>query len=483
MYELASTYLKQVLTNRVRTLFGGASYLRALSPDFIVSLDFVSYREFARIYSFNVLLSLLTMTMNSSATSGPPPGASGKDTSNLQQETGRVLSRNEIEMMTGTIGRKSASNIDAVNRDAIIGENAVRARRNEWKAVARVDSGYLEDVSDDEEMLEVPPIEHNYARMTRRIELTAEEKILKVASALGGLTPTTKGLMSDLVKKGLGLLTTDVTAQNAEATASTTQDDASEAPVFTIENTIRASATTSAYEIPRPLINLARSKVHIPLTLLTTASIRRIHTDPSCVKMKKGLVMDDPKRSIMDTSFGFPVETSLLPGQFNEAYKNFLKLLAKVTDKSIVQEFREHRDFLTEHDDFNDQFDMILAFDIEIRCKYFNNHTLLDEGAYKQCWNEVKIDTKLARQEQATANSSGSSNRYQPYPPHRNDAQTGPSNAMSDGKPFRKGKGEHTSSDSLLCIICGQNGHKSNNCTHTQTHKGSATICAVFFDK
>ncbi|KAG1752277.1 hypothetical protein EDD22DRAFT_957640 [Suillus occidentalis] len=336
------------------------------------------------------------MTMNSSATSGPPLGASGKDTSNLQQETGRVLSRNEIEMMTGTIGRKSVSNIDAVNCDAIIGENAVRTRRNEWKAVARVNSGYLEDVSDDEEMLEVPPIEHNYTQMTCQVELTAEEKILKVASVLGGLTLTTKGLMSDLIEKGLRLLTMAATAPNAEAMALTTQDDASEALVFPIKNTIRASATTSAYEIPRPLINLARSKVHILLTLLTTASIRRIHTDPSCVKMKKRLVMDDPKRSIMDTSFRFPIETSLLPGQFNEAYKNFLKLLAKVTDKSIVQEFREHRDFLMECNNFNDQFDTILAFDIEIRYKYFNNHTLLDEGTYKQHWNEVKIDTKLA---------------------------------------------------------------------------------------
>ncbi|KIK48497.1 hypothetical protein CY34DRAFT_29053, partial [Suillus luteus UH-Slu-Lm8-n1] len=224
--------------------------------------------------------------------------------------------------------------------------------------------------------------------------------------------------------------------------------------------------------------NLARSKVHIPLTLLTTASIRKIHTDPSCVKMKKGLVMDDPKRSIMDTSSGFPVETSLLPGQFNEAYRNFLKLLTKVADKSIVQEFKDHRDFLTDRDDFNDQFDTILAFDIEVRRKYFNNLTLLDEGAYMQRWNEVKIDTKLARQEQSASGSAGSNNRYQPYPPRKNDTPYASNNASSDGKPFRRGKGENSSSDSLLCIICGRNGHKSNNCTHTQTHKGTPTICA-----
>lgn len=414
------------------------------------------------------------MTTSNNANSGPPAGASGKDTSNLSHNAGRELTRSEIELMTGMIGRKTLQNNDRENCDAVIGENAVRACCNEWKARARDDLGYLEDVSDDEEMLEVPPIAPSFTRTSRHADLLDEGRILKIASALGRLTPMTKSIMSSLMKKGL-----EVSAA-AVAEPTPQQDDATEAPVFTIGNTIRASATTSAYEIPRPLIDLARSKVHIPLTLLTTASIRRIHTDPSCVKMKKGLVMDDPKRSIMDTSSGFPVETSLLPGQFNEAYKNFMKLLAKVADKDIVQEFRTHRDFLTERDDFNDQFDIILAFDIEIRRKYFNTHTLLDESAYTQRWNEVKIDTKLARQEQAAASlgGGGGGGRYQPYPPHRNDTPSTSTNMTTDGKPFRRGKGEYTSSDSLLCIICGRNGHKLNNCTHTQTVKGTATICA-----
>lgn len=411
------------------------------------------------------------MTTSNTVNSEPPRGASGKDTSSFDQGTGRTLTCSEIDLMTGTIGRRSLPSADQENRDKVIGENAVRSRRNEWKARARMDSGYLEDVSDDEDMLEVPPLVPPYTRTTRREESLDNDRLLKIASVLGGLTPTTKDYMTALVKKGLAVSTASLTEPSSKG-------DLADAPVFTAENMIRTSITSSAYEIPRPLIDLARSKVHIPLTLLTTAAIRRIHTDPSCVKMKKGLVMDDPKRSIMDTSSGFPIETSLLPGQFNEAYKNFLKLLTKVADKTIVQEFREHRDFLTERDDFNDHFDIILAFDIEIRRKYFNSHTLLDETAYKQRWNEVRIDTKLARQEQAASSSSGSGGRYQPYPQRKNDTQPSSASGPSDGKPFRRGKGEYTSSDSLLCIICGRNGHKSNNCTHTQTIKGSPTICA-----
>jgi hypothetical protein len=84
------------------------------------------------------------------------------------------------------------------------------------------------------------------------------------------------------------------------------------------------------------------------------------------------------------TAFGFPVETSLQPGQFNEAYNNFMKLLAKVADATIIQDFRDHRDFLTERDNFNDMFDSILAFNIKIRQKYFNNQTLPNKAAYMQ---------------------------------------------------------------------------------------------------
>lgn len=116
----------------------------------------------------------------------------------------------------------------------------------------------------------------------------------------------------------------------------------------------------------------------------------------------------------MDTSAGFLIKISLLQGQVNKAHKNFIKLLAKVADRTIIQEFKDHCDFLTERDDFNNQFNIILIFDIEIHYKYFNTHTLLDKCAYAQCWNEVKIDKKLAWQEQAATGSSGSNNKYQP---------------------------------------------------------------------
>ncbi|KAG2127469.1 uncharacterized protein EDB93DRAFT_1109297 [Suillus bovinus] len=48
-------------------------------------------------------------------------------------------------------------------------------------------------------------------------------------------------------------------------------------------------ALSAAFDIRRVLLNLARSKA---LTFLALSSLRKIHEDPACVKMKKGLVTD-----------------------------------------------------------------------------------------------------------------------------------------------------------------------------------------------
>lgn len=412
--------------------------------------------------------------MTGTTNPGPPMGATGKDTGDINPGSSARMSEDEIEQMTGAIGKKGRPRFDMADRDAIVGENAIRQHRNQMKDRIRDDPESLELVSEDEEMLEVPPFPSVMPRRVHREDQFDEERILKLAGVLGSLSPSSKDIISTMVKKGLEVASSASTGVSASATSS-------DELVFTAANTTRTSTTTSAFEIPRPLINLARAKIHVPLTLLTTASLRRIHADPSCIKMKKGLVMDDPKRSVMDTASGFPVETSLQPGQFNEAYHNFMKLLAKVADATIVQDFKDHRDFLIERDDFNDMFDIILAFDIEIRRKYFNNQTLPDRDAYKQRWNEVKIDTRMSNMAQvhSTGGGSNSNARFHPYGRRGDTAPPtgGQAGSSSDGRPFRRGKGEYTS-DTLLCIICGRNGHKSNNCTHTQTYKNSATICA-----
>ncbi|KIK37287.1 hypothetical protein CY34DRAFT_43692, partial [Suillus luteus UH-Slu-Lm8-n1] len=243
-----------------------------------------------------------------------------------------------------------------------------------------------------------------------------------------------------------------------------------------------------AFEIPRVIIDLAKSHIHVPLTLLTPSAFERIHTDPSCIKMRKGMILDDPKRSVLDAS-GFPAETTLQPADFHEATENFMQLLEHVAGPAIIERFKRHRRFCLSRKPFVDNYEAILAFDIETRRMFFNTKGFLTEAAYERRWNDTISKISQKKADEASANAiketnkvtalvaklEGSSNstRYQPYPtskPKSDGSNTGP-----DGKPFWKGKGAST--DGPLCLLCGRNGHKASECSQTHTSKNKPVVC------
>jgi hypothetical protein len=123
-------------------------------------------------------------------------------------------------------------------------------------------------------------------------------------------------------------------------------------------------------------------KIHMPLTLLMAEAMECIHTDPSCVKMKKGIVLNNHKKSIMDSSF-FPPENSLPPAQFNEASKFFINLLAYVASPLIIEHFKQYCDFCLSCKCFNENFQAILVFNIKTHRIFFNTKTVFTEDAYK----------------------------------------------------------------------------------------------------
>ncbi|KAG1837227.1 hypothetical protein DFJ58DRAFT_734497 [Suillus subalutaceus] len=169
----------------------------------------------------------------------------------------------------------------------------------------------------------------------------------------------------------------------------------SEAIVFKDSDTVLMKSMDSAFEIPRPILNLAKAHIQVPLTLLTRASLWKIHADPSIIKMMKGLVLDNLELSVMDVSAGFLAETTLTGDKFYEAYRNFLKILKLIADDATVKCFKDHRDFCLLHDKFTDDFTSVLNFDIKTRRKFFNNQTFHHPDAYLQRWNKVKINTSL----------------------------------------------------------------------------------------
>ncbi|KAG2053926.1 hypothetical protein BDR06DRAFT_971998 [Suillus hirtellus] len=176
------------------------------------------------------------------------------------------------------------------------------------------------------------------------------------------------------------------------------------------------------FEIPRPLLNLAKAKVHILLTLLMNAALWKMHEDPSCIKLKKGLVLNNPKIIIMDMTSGFPPELMITTDIFFEALSNFLKLLALVTDDDM--------------DKFTSNFSAVLRFNIETCRRFFNTSVFLDMNVYKEHWSEVKIDLRMDHEH---GNIRGV--RYNLYSPYRPDGPSG-MGTSNDGKPFWRSKGD-----------------------------------------
>ncbi|KAG2337081.1 hypothetical protein BDR05DRAFT_952888 [Suillus weaverae] len=264
----------------------------------------------------------------SNTSSGPPAGATGKDTSTYNQpgDTNH-LSDAEIARLASLISKKNRF-VDVDNSAAVTAENLLRSERNVAKAQLRANLNYIEEPSDDEEFLDESPPKPS----TPFAQTAIGCRMMKVAAFLSSLSPTTWKLMA--------MASNDVAGEVVMKTVATellSSETKAEAKVFMSDNTIIATETDILFEIPCPLLNLAKAKVHVPLTLLMNTSLRRIHEDPSCVKLKKGLVLEDPKLCIMDTSNGFPPEATLTADVFFEATSNFLKLLTLITNNVTVQ--------------------------------------------------------------------------------------------------------------------------------------------------
>ncbi|KAG0705612.1 hypothetical protein DFH29DRAFT_1067379 [Suillus ampliporus] len=330
----------------------------------------------------------VTHNMTSATSSGHPAGAGRKDTSAYNQvgDMGHVTDI-EASHLANLIGQKNKT-VDTEDCAAVIKENLLWAEWNTARAQLRISQMFIEIPSDDEDFLDEP----ESAPSIPFAQTAVGRRMMKAAAFLSTLSPMTRKLMSTLAG--------DMTSNEAlvQAVAEMSSATAAEVKVFTSANTIMATGTDNLFEIPCLLLNLAKAKVH----------------GPSCVKLKKGLVLEDPKLCVMDTSNGFPPEASLTANVFYKALSNFLKLLALIADDVMVKQFEDHHQFCMSRDAYMSNFQAVLNFDIKTWRCFFNMSVFLDASTYKERWSEVKIDSHLDCDRGGSGNGGG---RYNTYPP------------------------------------------------------------------
>lgn len=401
-------------------------------------------------------------------------GVGGKSTSALSNSN-RPSRAADASQIAGVVGSTSSRVIPATHKD-ILDENEERTKRNGLHTDRRATTE--DDVEDDEEMLDVPPEDG----LPKARPINTNTPMINLFRDYNALTP---GPHAGFERLFANAMATARTAQPAVVSSALVIPIP---PAYSDADVKLFSSFDNVFEILRVIINLANSHIHVPLTLLTQSAFECIHTDPLCVKMHKGMILDDPRKLVLDAS-GFPLETTLQPADFHKATENFMQLLEHVAGPTIIEQFKRHRRFCLSRKPFVDNYKAILAFNIEMRRLFFNTKGFLTEAAYECRWNDTISKIAQKKADDASANAiketskvtalvaklEGSSNntRYQPYPtskPKSEGSNTGP-----DGKPFWKGKGASTNGP--LCLLCGRNGHKASECSQTHTSKNKPIVC------
>lgn len=218
---------------------------------------------------------------------------------------------------------------------------------------------------------------------------------------------------------------------------------------------------------------------HLPLTLCTTSAMKRMTTDPSCIRYQKQWDSKGVRKELLDANT-WPKETNMTREEWRDGWTNFLAILRKVADANIVDMFQEHYDYLCASEEMAGVFPAVLEFDIEIRQTFFG-------GAMKKfAIGSQKYEKRLSDfrfKYIGTSNNCTQStpqHRHHPYErPARLTNKPSRGGPSTDGGPFRTGK--PGASSELVCLSCGTGGHRANKCSKSTLPNKKPVHC-VWYD-
>jgi hypothetical protein len=171
------------------------------------------------------------------------------------------------------------------------------------------------------------------------------------------------------------------------------------------------------------------------------------------------------------SAFGAPEDISLADWQ--DAWINRLEIIKKTSEKDIYKYFKAHKKYVSQQEDFTDEFEAYKRFDIYFCRHYSNTRFKLNPQQYSAKVLEFKL--KFPSSSFTTKSLSNLS-----------VARSVPQHSSARFEPYGKGKGS-TSASSFpkginpgaqtgQCLICGRSGHRGSNCSFSTTEKGARVI-------
>lgn len=244
------------------------------------------------------------------------------------------------------------------------------------------------------------------------------------------------------------------------------------------------------------LVSLLTNGHYLPLTLCTTDALQLIQRQPGSIKYIKFHDRQGAKKELLDIA-AWPAEDQMSKEDWNDAWKNFVLILARAASARLVKAFKEHYEYLVDSTQYRKTFTTVLTFDIEFRQNFLTGKKGMFEVGdtlYLKRFADVGSEVILDHQKWTDANvarnassnggqSSGGKAYGAPAAPRFNPYERkGHTDKAGQSQSFRQKAGQATPSG-IICLICGQGGHRAKQCGRTTTTGGKATYATWHNEK
>ncbi|TFK50271.1 hypothetical protein OE88DRAFT_1736519 [Heliocybe sulcata] len=252
------------------------------------------------------------------------------------------------------------------------------------------------------------------------------------------------------------------------------------------ETKITPGATVCYLGVHPEIELLIKHKQHLRLSLFTNDGLRKLVEDGNTMPRKKLA----SKISIIDVS-QFKDEALLTKDEFREAIDRAMMVFTVLGDASYIQRWDDHWSWFLNLPNFKDNFDAVLACEIELRREYRTSPFEFNPIHYNTRYRSKLADLQLAQMKQLERDMRsllGGRSSGQGAGPSRNSgpqvngrrfggvgigmgAVAGGAGAGGAGGRFPEGNGG--AGPVPVCLICSHKGHLIWNCTAMQFPDGA----------
>jgi len=258
-------------------------------------------------------------------------------------------------------------------------------------------------------------------------------------------------------------------------------------PAFKLSEASKNVHELDPSAIPNALKQMAHYWVFIPLSMFTSHSLKIIRDNIGDLYMKKKTGLSAGKYVL--NSDLFLSEDSFTEQTFFQAYRNWLKLLGEVSEPEVTSGWNKHHDLMINDANFSSSFATWRSHDRQLRTSFFNAPFVLDVDSrtyikgFDQKWMVSEISSFRKGHSDSPSDSRsfrGAIGQNRTLPHANTPAHTVSHCYNPYDKPNMDSFQDNTCR--VLCLHCGDFGHRAGKCIASILSKPSCTFIADWKD-